>query len=117
MSVEMDHLIGVVGYASTIVGPENTAVTVGSGTLPVFASPSMAVLVEQAAVSALQPYMPLGMTTVGTNLQLRHLTATPVGHNVQAEAAVVSVEGRRVEFRVAVFDEREKIGEGTHERF
>lgn len=115
--IEMDHLLGVVGYAATIVGPENTAVTVGSGTLPVFATPSMVALMEQAAVTALQSFLPLGMTTVGTGVTVRHMAATPVGHNVQAEAVVTAVEGRRIEFHVKVFDEREKIGEGTHERF
>ena len=115
--IEMDHLLGVVGYAATVVGPENTAVSVGSGTLPVFATPSMAALMEQAALSALQAFLPLGTTTVGTALAVKHLAATPVGHNVQAEATVTAVEGRRIEFTVKVFDEREKIGEGTHERF
>lgn len=115
--IELDHLLGAVGYAATIVGPENTAVTVGSGTLPVFATPSMVALMEQAAVTALQSFLPLGMTTVGTGVSVRHLAATPVGHNVQAEAVVTAVEGRRIEFHVKVFDEREKIGEGTHERF
>ena len=115
--IEMDHLLGVVGSAATVVGPENTAVTVGSGTLPVFSTPSMAALMEQAAVAALQAFLPLGCTTVGMGLSLRHLSATPVGHNVQAEATVTAVEGRRIEFHIKVFDEREKIGEGTHERF
>jgi fluoroacetyl-CoA thioesterase len=115
--IEMDHLLGVAGYAATIVGPENTAVSVGSGTLPLFSTPSMAALMEQAAVSALQSFLPLGCTTVGMGLTVRHLSATPVGHNVQAEAVVVAVEGRRIEFKVTIFDEREKIGEGTHERF
>jgi predicted thioesterase len=115
--IEMDHLLGVAGHAATVVGSDNTAVSVGSGALPVFATPMMAALMEQAAVAAVQPFMPLGKTTMGTGLNIRHLAATPVGHNVQAEAVVVAVEGRRIEFKVTVFDEREKIGEGSHERF
>lgn len=115
--IEMDHLLGVAGHAATIVNSENTAVTVGSGALPVFATPAMAALIEQAAVQAVQPFMPLGTTTVGVGIQIRHLAATPVGHNINAEAVVVGVEGRKLEFKIAVFDEREKIGEGTHERF
>lgn len=115
--IELDHLVGVAGHAATVVSSENTAVTVGSGALPVYATPSMAALAEQAAVAAVTPFMPLGKTTVGMGLSLKHLAATPVGHNVQAEAVVVAVEGRRIEFRITVFDEREKIGEGTHERF
>lgn len=113
----MDHLLGVMGYAATVVNSDNTAVSMGSGTLPIFASPAMACLIEQAAVGALQAFLPLGSTTVGMGMNIKHLAASPIGHNVQAEAVVVSVEGRRVEFRVTVHDEREKIGEGTHERF
>lgn len=115
--IEMDHLLGVAGHAATVVSSENSAVTMGSGALPLYATPAMALLVEQAAVAAVQPFMPLGMTTVGMGLKLKHLAATPIGHNVQAEAVVTSVEGRRLEFQIKVFDEREKIGEGTHERF
>ena len=115
--VEMDHLLGVMGYAATVVASDNTAVTMGSGSLPIFATPAMAALVEQAAVAGLQSFLPLGTTTVGMSLHLKHLAASPIGHNVQAEAVVVSVEGRRLEFKVTVYDEREKIGEGTHERF
>lgn len=115
--IEMDHLLGVAGHAATVVGPENTAVTVGSGTLPVFSTPSMVALMEQAAVQALQSFLPLGCTTVGMGISCKHLAATPVGHNIHAEAVVTAVEGRRIEFKVTVRDEREKIGEGTHERF
>lgn len=115
--VEMDHLLGVMGYATTVVASDNTAVTVGSGSLPIFATPSMAALAEQAAVAAVQGFLPLGTTTVGMGLNLKHLAASPIGHNVKADAVVVSVEGRRLEFKVTVYDEREKIGEGTHERF
>jgi predicted thioesterase len=115
--VEMDHLLGVMGYAATVVSSDNTAVTMGSGSLPIFASPAMAQLAEQAAVAALQAFLPLGSTTVGMGLNLKHLAASPIGHNVQAEAVVVNVEGRRLEFKITVYDEREKIGEGTHERF
>ncbi|MDB5098834.1 MAG: hypothetical protein JWM80_3255 [Cyanobacteria bacterium RYN_339] len=115
--VELDHLLGVRGSAATVVGSDNTAVTVGSGTLPIFATPSMAALAEQAACAAVQAYMPLGRTTVGMGMHIRHLAASPIGHNVSAEAVVVAVEGRRIEFKITVHDEREKIGDGTHERF
>lgn len=115
--VEMDHLLGVRGSAATVVGSDNTAVTVGSGTLPIFATPSMAALAEQAACAAVQQFMPLGNTTVGMGINIKHLAASPIGHNVSAEAVVVAVEGRRLEFKITIHDEREKIGEGTHERF
>ncbi len=115
--IELDHVIGAVGHAATIVTPANTAITLGSGALPIFGTPALAALIEQAAIQALQGHLPLGMTTLGTALQLRHLAATPLGHNVQAEATMIAVSGRRLEFRVTAYDEREKIAEGTHERF
>lgn len=115
--IELEHLVGAIGHASGLVTTDNTAVTMGTGALPVFGSPAMAALMEQAAIGAIQPYLPLGMTTVGTALNVRHLAASPVGHNVQAEAVLLSVSGRRLVFKVSAFDEREKIGEGTHERF
>lgn len=115
--IELDHAIGAVGHAATVVAPDNTAVTLGSGALPVYGTPALAALIEQAAVQALQGHLPLGMTSLGTSLKLNHQAATPMGHNVQAEATLIAVAGRRLEFRVAAFDEREKIAEGTHERF
>lgn len=115
--MELDHLVGVGGFAEGLVDATNTAIALGSGTLPVFATPALATLAEQAAVQALAPYLPLGMTSVGTGLAVRHLAATPVGHNINAQARVTEVAGRRVTFHVSVYDEREKVGEVTHERF
>lgn len=115
--VELDHVVGAVGHAAAVVSADNTAVALGSGALPIFGTPALLALVEKAAVQALQGHLPLGMTTLGTGIQLRHMSATPLGHNVQAEATLVAVSGRRLEFRVAAFDERERIAEGTHERF
>ncbi|MNX67247.1 Fluoroacetyl-CoA thioesterase [compost metagenome] len=115
--VELDHLVGALGHAPSVVNADNTAVAMGSGALPVLATPAIVGLVEQAAANAVSPYLPPGMTTVGTGISLRHLAATPIGHNVQAEAVLVKVSGRRLEFKVAAYDEREKIAEGTHERF
>lgn len=115
--MELEHAIGAVGHASTVVATENTAVSLGSGALPLFGTPALAALIEQAAVHALEGLLPLGMTSLGTSLNLRHLAATPMGHNVQAEATVIGVSGRRLEFKVAAYDEREKIADGTHERF
>jgi predicted thioesterase len=105
------------GHAPGMVATDNTAVTMGSGTLPVLATPAIVALVEQAASQAISSYLPPGMTTVGTGLALRHLAATPLGHNIQAEAILTRVSGRKLEYKVAAYDEREKIAEGTHERF
>lgn len=115
--VELDHVVGYLGHATLVVEAEDTAVSMGSGALPTLATPRLVALAEQAAINAVQSVLPLGMTSVGTEIQVRHLTATPVGHNVQAQAVVTQVAGRKVFFRIQVFDEREKIAEGTHERF
>ncbi|MBU6430034.1 MAG: thioesterase family protein [Cyanobacteria bacterium REEB65] len=105
------------GHASTVVSSENIAVTMGSGTLSSLATPAVVALAEQAAMQAVQGALPLGMTTIGTEIHLKHLAATPPGHNIQAEAVVTRVSGRRLQFSIKAFDEREKIAEGTHERF
>jgi fluoroacetyl-CoA thioesterase len=71
---------------------------------------------ENAALAAIRPYLDRGESAVGTAINVRHLTATPVGHEVRAEAEVVKVEGKRIEFKVSASDETEEIGSGTHQR-
>lgn len=115
--MQLDSVVGAKGHADTQVTEHNTAVLLGSGALPVLGTPAMVALMEQAACNALSVHLPLGTTTVGTSLAIKHLTATPLGHHVQATATVTAVEGQRVTFTVAAYDEKEKIGEGTHERF
>lgn len=115
--MQLESVIGAKGHADTQVTEDNTAVILGSGALPVYATPAMVALMEQAAINAISHFLPLGATSVGTGVQIKHLTATPLGHHVQATATVVAVEGQRLTFHVAAYDEKEKIGEGTHERF
>jgi predicted thioesterase len=115
--MQLESVIGVSGHADAQVDNLNTAVAMGSGALPVYASPSMIALMEQAACVAIGPHLPLGTTTVGTAMQVKHLAATPLGHHIQATATLQAVDGQRLTFTVAAFDEKEKIGEGTHERF
>lgn len=115
--MRFDSLIGITGHADTQVSPENTAVRVGSGALPIFATPNMVALAEQACCNAIREQLPLGMTTVGTLVNLKHLAATPIGHHMQAEAQLTQVEGKKLTFRVKVFDEKEKVGDGVCERF
>lgn len=105
------------GRAETTVTPDNTAQAVGSGLVPVFATPYMIALMENAAVNAVQAQLAAGEGTVGTRLDVTHDAATPVGMNVWAEAELTAVEGRKLTFAVAAFDAREQIGGGTHERF
>ena len=112
MSVE----IGMRGRAETIVTPDNTARAAGSGLVPVFATPWMVALMENAAVQAVQEALAPGEGTVGTRLDVTHDAATPVGMKVTAEAEVTAIEGRRITFTVSAYDNEEQIGAGTHER-
>ena len=113
MSVE----IGMKGRAETVVTRDNTAQAVGSGLVPVFATPCMIALMENAAVDAVQARLAPDEGTVGTRLDVTHDAATPIGMKVWAEAEVTAVEGRKITFAVSAWDEAEKIGGGTHERF
>lgn len=108
---------GLTAEATTVVTDANTAAAVGSGGIVVFSTPMMIALMENAALRAVQPYLAEGESTVGTLVNIKHLAATPLGMNVRAVARLEAVEGRRLSFTVEAFDEKEKIGEGTHERF
>ena len=109
--------VGVRGAASVAVVPENTAAAAGSGALPVFATPCMIALMEQAAMESVQPWLDEGQGTVGTRIDVSHLAATPVGMSVRAETKLVEIDRKRLVFRVQAFAGGELIGEGTHERF
>lgn len=109
--------IGAKAAAQMPVTEEKTAKTVGSGDLLVFATPMMAALMEKAACEALAPYLEDGETTVGTELNIQHTAATPVGLTVTAEAEVTAVNGREIAFRVTARDDAGEIGSGTHKRF
>jgi predicted thioesterase len=107
---------GLRGRAELVVGEEHTAPRVGSGRVRVLATPVMINLIEAAALDAIERLLPPGHQSLGTVLNVRHIAATPVGMRVTASAEVVAVEGRTVRFRVEAHDERELIGDGTHER-
>lgn len=113
----MSVTVGMKGRAEAVVEPQNTAAAAGSGTLPVFATPWMCALMEKASWTAVAPALNEGDSTVGTKLSISHLSATPVGLKVWAESEVTLVDGKRMEFKVAAYDEKGLIGEGTHERF
>jgi predicted thioesterase len=108
---------GLKGERSETVTDKNTAAAWGSGGLPVYATPAMAALMEGAALSASDPLLPEGWSTVGTELAIKHLSASPPGMKIRAEAELLSLDGRTLVFRVEAFDEAGKIGEGTHGRF
>src|SRR5215470_238965 len=83
---------------------------------PVFATPMMITIMENAALNAIRDYLEPGESAVGTAVDIKHLAATPVGHRVTAEAEVTAVDGRKISFNVSARDELEEIGRGTHER-
>lgn len=104
------------GIAITDVTAANTAVALGSGSVAVLATPALAALLEQAAVHALAPHLPNGITSVGVHLDVQHVAATPVGMAVQACAALVRQQGRRLWFEVSARDAVEPVAQGIHER-
>ena len=112
----MKITVGLKGKTETTVEREDTALEVGSGSLLVYATPCMVALMEGAACEAIASCLPEEKTSVGTELSISHLSATPVGLEVWAEAEVTAVEGNLVTFSVTAYDEAGKIGEGTHKR-
>ena len=109
--------VGLKHIVSESVTEGNTARAMGSGTLPVYATPAMTCLMERAAAELLEPLLPEDWTTVGISLQVQHKAPTPIEAVVRAEAEVIAVDGRKVTFSVRAFDDREEIGSGQHERF
>jgi predicted thioesterase len=107
---------GLVGTAQLVVADEHTAPRVGSGMVHVLATPVMINLIEAAALDAIERLLPEGTQSLGTVLNIRHIAATPVGMKAKARVEVVKVDGRTVHFKVEVHDEKDLIGDGTHER-
>jgi len=107
---------GLKGAAELVVAGEHTAPRVGSGRVHVLATPVMINLIEAAALAAIEHLLPQGYQSLGTRLDIRHFAATPVGMRVRADVEIEKVEGRSVTFRVSVADEKEPVGDGTHER-
>ena len=109
--------VGIKGRSETVVTEQNTASAVGSGLVPVFGTPFMIALMENAAVDALTPYLEAGQGSVGTRLDVSHDAATPIGLKVWAEAELTAVEGKALTFAVTAYDEAGPIGKGVHHRF
>ena len=112
----MEITVGMKGEVCTMAEREDTALEVGSGSLLVYATPCMVALMEGAACEAIATAMPEEKTSVGTYLEISHISATPVGLEVRAEAEVTAVEGSIITFSVVAYDEAGKIGEGIHKR-
>ena len=108
---------GIIKEITEKVTDKNTAKTMKSGELNVYATPAMIALMEQAAYTSVADELKEGQGSVGTLMNVKHISATPVGMEVTAKSELVEIDGRRLVFRVEAFDERGKIGEGEHERF
>ena len=111
---------GLKGEIGLVVAEEHTAQHLGSGAVSVLATPHMILLMEQASVAAVDHLLPDGYCTVGAHLDVRHLVPTPEGFEVRAVAELVQVDGRRLTFRIQVFEtpfgEAHLVGIGTHQR-
>jgi predicted thioesterase len=107
---------GTTGEREETVTEANTATALGSGSVPVYATPAMVALMEGAAMEALAGRLPPDHTSVGTDITVTHLRPTPVGATVRARATVTGVEGRLVTFRVEAYQAKQRIGEGIHRR-
>ena len=107
---------GLTGYARIHVGVEQTAPSIGSGKVPVLATPVMINVIEAAALAAVEHLLPPGHQSLGIHLDVRHFAATPIGMHVEATAELTAVEGRTLSFKVEARDDIEPIGGGTHQR-
>ncbi|MBQ9809313.1 MAG: thioesterase family protein [Ruminococcus sp.] len=113
----MDLEIGAEATASLTVSPDELAVNVGSGSLEVFATPIMVMLMEKAACNCIAPFLEGDETTVGTEMNVQHTAATPEGMTVSAKAVLKEINGRELVFDVSASDSKGAIGNGTHKRF
>jgi len=93
-----------------------TAEKAGNKGVDVLSTPMLLQLIEQAAMNCVSPLLATDEVTLGTHIELQHLAPSPVGFIVRTEVEVIAIDGPRIEFAVQVFDEREKVAEGTHER-
>ena len=106
---------GLLGQAETTVNESNTAAAIGSGALPVFSTPHMIALMENASMNAIAPCLEEGQGSVGVRIDVEHLAATPLGMDVRAESCLTKVEGRMLSFEVKAWAGDELIGRGSHQ--
>ena len=107
---------GLKGSADLLIDVQHTAPRVGSGRVPVLATPVMINVIEAAALAAVEHLLPAGHQSLGIHLDVRHFAATPVDMRVRATAELITIDGRTLSFRVQVRDEKEPIGDGFHKR-
>ncbi|MCT4633299.1 MAG: thioesterase family protein [Firmicutes bacterium] len=109
--------LGLRGHVEKIVEETDTAVAFGSGDIHVFATPMMVGIMENSALVCVDEILPKDYSTVGSHISVSHIAATPVGMKVTAEAELVEIDNKKLVFKVVAFDEKEKIGEGSHTRY
>lgn len=109
--------VGIKGQRETIVAKENTAAGIGSGSLEVFSTPIMILLMEESCFMSVADKLDEGFTTVGISVNVKHLSATPLGMKIVVKSELTKVDGRVLKFKVEAYDEKGLIGEGIHERF
>lgn len=107
---------GLLGREQTIVSHKNSALSMGSGSLEVFSTPSMIALMECAAAGSVKSHIEPGKTTVGVSIDAKHVSATPLGMTVTCESELIEVDGKRLVFKITAFDRCGIIGTATHER-
>lgn len=109
--------VGIKNTITITVTADKTAKVMGSGTLDVFATPAMVALMEQTAAESVQPYLEDGITSVGTKINVEHLSADPLGIEVTCESVLTEVDNRRLVFDITVSDKHGIVGRAYHERF
>lgn len=115
--MDLNISIGLKYKEEKIVTMNDTAKIFGSGAAEVFATPMMIGLMEAASMNAVKDYLPEGHSTVGTMVNIKHISATKIGKRVWAEAELVEIDRKKLVFKIDAYDEDKKIGEGSHERF
>jgi predicted thioesterase len=115
--MELAISVGTTNTFEKVTEPRESAAAVASGALDVFSTPSLVALFEQTALLTIDPHLPDGFGTVGTEVSVKHLKATPIGAKVRCTVKVVAVEGKRVSFTGEMWDEAGRIGEGSHIRY
>lgn len=109
--------VGIKGNLERTVTEDLTAEALGSGLLPVFATPAAVALAEETAWRSVAGELEEGQGTVGTLMELAHIAATPLGMKVRCETELVEIDRRKLVFTVKIYDEKEKVADGRHERF
>lgn len=109
--------IGIRGCQETVVTERNTAESMLSGMLPVYATPSLIAFMEYTAFSSVHPLLDPGLATVGSKIDIKHVSASPIGMHIKCSSELIEIDGRRLVFKVEACDDFGLIGEGFHERY